>query len=253
MILVSETNSPVVLITGAAAGMGLTTANLLLARGYRVIAIDIDDAKLGSVLGAYGDDQVFKIKADLSKPDEAVRAVRAGIDHFGKLNALINNAALHGKDWNGPCLDVSREDWERIFAVNVLAIPLLVGAAFPALAESKGVVINMSSMVGYGFGPSSPYAVSKAAVNGMTTSLAVELGPHGIRVVGVAPGFITTPTSIAAVGDQAAQERLLSLQAMPEYGTPEDISEILEFLISPRSRIITGTTVIADLGITRRP
>ena len=244
--------SSVVLITGAAAGMGLAAAKHLVKRSHKVIAVDIDGSALASAYAAYGNEQVLQLTADISQVEQATRSVHTGIDHFGKLNALVNNAALHAKAWNKPCLEYSREDWLRLFGVNVFAIPTLVSAALPALTKSGGVVVNMSSMVGYGHGHSSPYAVSKAAVNGLTVALSQELGKYGIRVVGLAPGFIATPALLDTL-DQETQDRLISLQTMASLGTPEDIAEIMEFLISRQSRLITGTTIIADLGITRRP
>lgn len=245
-------SGPVVLVTGAAAGIGLAVANHLLVRAHRIIALDIDDVALAAAYADFDTGRVLPVVADVAKVDALESVVAAGVAHFGGLNAVINNAALHGAAWGKPCLEYSQADWRRLLDVNVLAIPMLAKAALPALSQSGGVLVNMSSMVGYGHGRSSPYAVSKAAVNGLTMALSQEMGKHGVRVVGLAPGFIATDLVLDGL-DAAAQERLLSLQALPVSAGPDDIAEIIAFLISPAARLITGATVVADLGITRRP
>jgi 3-oxoacyl-[acyl-carrier protein] reductase len=238
------------MVTGAARGIGRSIVEQFVESSHRIVAVDIDAAALEA---AYEDDErILRVVADLSRADEAARSVEAGVARFGRLDALINNAALHGQEWLKPCLEYGPDQWMRLFAVNVFAIPALAGAARRALARSAGVIVNISSMVGYGFGSSSPYAVSKSAVNGMTIALAEELGRDGIRVVGLAPGFIATPTVLAAMGEQGV-DRVLAHQAMPVKATPEDIAAIVVFLVSPRARLITGATVLADLGIMRRP
>lgn len=242
----------VVLVTGAAAGIGLAVVQHLVSEGHRVVAVDIDRTALDTAFACHDEDKVLRVTADISRVEDVERAVQAGVNHFGGLDALVNNAALHGKAWGGPCLDYSQEDWLKIFGVNVFAIVSLVRAALPALARSGGVVVNMSSMVGYGHGHSSPYAVSKAAVNGLTMALSQEVGRQGVRVVGLAPGFIATPVVVSGL-DDAARARLASMQAMDATGTPEDIAGIIAFLISPAARLITGATLLADLGIMRRP
>ncbi len=248
----AERPAPVVLITGAAAGIGLSVTHHLVGRGHRVAALDLDAGALDRAFADIGTDLVLPLVTDIARPDQVEQAVAATISHFGRIDALVNNAALHGAAWGRPCLEYDLEAWQRLFAVNVLAIPMLVRSALPALAQSRGVVVNISSMVGYGHGPSSPYAVSKAAVNGLTMALSQEVGEHGVRVVGLAPGFIATDLVLAGL-DEAARQRLMSLQAMPVGAKPEDLAEIVAFLVSPAARLITGTTLIADLGITRRP
>jgi NAD(P)-dependent dehydrogenase (short-subunit alcohol dehydrogenase family) len=244
--------SPVVLITGAAVGIGFSIATLLLARGHRIVAVDIDGKTLAQAYVDFDDSSVLQVVADIADPVAAARAVESGVAHFGRLDALINNAGLHGAAWGRPALEYSMDAWAKLFSVNVFAIPILAKAARPALAASNGVVVNLSSMVGYGHGSSSPYAVSKAAVNGLTIALAGELGKDGIRVVGVAPGFIATEVVLAGL-DQQARDRLHGLQTVKGQGTPDDIAEVVAFLISPAAKMITATTIIADLGITRRP
>jgi NAD(P)-dependent dehydrogenase (short-subunit alcohol dehydrogenase family) len=135
---------------------------------------------------------VLPVVFDVADPVGAAVGVAKVLRHFGRIDVLVNNAALHGAGWTGPCLDLAPEQWSRLMAVNVLGIVNVTRAA-------AGVVINISSMTAYGHGLSSGYAVTKAAVDGLTTSLAKELGRQGVRVVGVAPGFIATDTVLAAL------------------------------------------------------
>ena len=248
---VLASGSPVALITGAAMGIGRSIAARLLDHGYRIVAVDIDEEALLRSFDGFAKDQVLTVIADIADEEQATGCVRSGIDHFGRLDGVVNSAALHGAAWNKPSLSYAPEAWQRLFAVNVFAIPVLAKAAREALSKADGVIVNISSMVGYGHGPGSAYALSKVAVNGMTMSLAKELGKDGIRVVGVAPGFIATPTVLEFL-DQASLDRIEALQALPGQGAPDDVAEIVAFLLSPGARLLTGTTLHADLGIIRR-
>jgi 3-oxoacyl-[acyl-carrier protein] reductase len=249
---VASTDGRVALITGAAMGMGLATGQRLLGAGYRVVANDVDPVALADAWGSAPADRVHQGVADVSDEAQVRSMVGEALDAFGRLDVVVNNAALHGSRWNGPCLSYDGAEWARVLEVNVLAIMTMVRVTVEALAESRGVVVNMSSMVGYGNGAHGPYAVSKSAVNGLTTSLATELGPRGIRVVGVAPGFVATPFLLAGM-DPSVRNRLLGSQATDVQGGPDDIAALIEFLVSPAARMITGHTVLADAGITSRP
>jgi len=246
-----ESSKPVVLITGAAGGIGEAIGKHLLRTSHQIIAIDRNEEKLNKAFSGYDDDQVLAITADISDTDQIIAATTRGIAHFGSLNALINNAALLGPRWVRSCLDYSRDEWAKLFAVNVFAIPALVKATLPALEKSQGVIVNMSSMNGYGHGSPSPYSVSKAAVNALTTYISEEVGKYGVRVIGLAPGFIATHKVLASVNDEV-RERILENQVVRTIGMPEDIARIVAFLIGDDSRLIAGTTIHADLGITRR-
>ena len=247
----SEPCAAVALVTGAAAGIGLSIVENLLGRGYRIIAVDIDGPGLNAALGGYGRDRVQCLVADIAVEQQAVGCVQSGIEHFGRLDGLVNNAALHGRYWGRPSIEYPLEEWQRIFSVNVFAIPILARAARQALGESAGVIVNISSMDGYGHSHSCPYAISKVSMNGMTMNLAKELGRDGIRVVGVAPGFVSTPAVLSFLG-QADLDRIEALQSLPGKAAPEDVADIVAFLLSPQSRLVTGTTIHADLGIIHR-
>jgi NAD(P)-dependent dehydrogenase (short-subunit alcohol dehydrogenase family) len=242
----------VVLVTGAASGMGLATGRRFLAGGCRVVAWDVAAAQLADAWSDTTPSEVLTDVVDVSDPVATEAGAARLLDAFGRLDVVVNNAALHGAEWQVDCLTLSPEQWRRIVDVNFFGpINVLRSCADP-LAAAGGVVVNISSMVAYGHGRSSPYSVTKTAVNGLTTSLAEELGRRGVRVVGVAPGFVATDTVVESVGPDR-MKTLIGMQSLPTVGQPGDIAEVTYFLASEQARMITGQTVVADLGITRRP
>jgi NAD(P)-dependent dehydrogenase (short-subunit alcohol dehydrogenase family) len=222
----------------------------LLADGWRVAAVDIDPNALQSAWS--GDGRVLQLVADVSDPAQVTAAAEKALQGFGRIDAVVNNAAVHGSSWNDRCLDYNLSQWTHILNVNLLGPINVVRATVSALASSSGVVVNVSSASSYTHQAGSPYAVVKSALNGLTASLAADLGPSGIRVVGVAPGIVMT-RALAADVPVAAAAAYTALQAMTEIGSPEAIADVIAFLVSTNARMITGHTVIADLGITRRP
>lgn len=248
-----RTSDPhVVLVTGAASGMGLATGRRFLEAGCRVVAWDVAAARLTDAWSDAAASEVLTDVVDVGDPAATDAGATRLLDAFGRLDVVVNNAALHGAEWQVDCLTLSPERWRQIVDVNLLGPINVLRSCADALSAAKGVVVNISSMVAYGHGRSSPYAVTKTAVNGLTTSLAEELGRRGVRVVGVAPGFVATDTVVESVGpDRMAT--LIGLQSLPTVGQPGDIAEVTFFLASEQARMITGQTVVADLGITRRP
>jgi 3-oxoacyl-[acyl-carrier protein] reductase len=248
---VSDNVQKVALVTGAASGMGLVTAQRFLEQGNRVVAWDIDSDALDKAWAGSDPASVLVQVTDIADPDATDASAAAALEYFGRLDIVVNNAALHGSAWTKPVLEMSPDGWRTLLDVNVLGIVNVCRSAVDALADTGGVVINISSMTGYGHGPSSCYAVTKYAVNGLTTSLAQELGKRGIRVHGIAPGFIGTDTVLNSMAP-GRPEQLASQQFLPFFGQPEDIAAITTFLASPEARMIAGQTIIADVGLTRR-
>jgi NAD(P)-dependent dehydrogenase (short-subunit alcohol dehydrogenase family) len=244
--------SRVAIVIGAAAGMGYATAHRFLDGGDRIAAWDVDGERLATAWTDADPDRVMTAAVDIADAEGVRDAVAAVLDRFGRVDVVVNNAALHGADWTATCLSLTPERWRRLLDVNVLGVVNVTAAAADALAATSGVVVNISSMTAYGHGPSSGYAVTKAAVNGLTTSFAEELGRRGVRVIGVAPGFVATETVLQSLApDRPAA--IMNLQSLPTWGEPADIACITHFLASPAARMITGQTVVADVGITRRP
>jgi NAD(P)-dependent dehydrogenase (short-subunit alcohol dehydrogenase family) len=244
--------SRVVLVTGAASGMGLATARRFLDSGCRVVAWDVDAPRLHDAWRDSTATDVLADVVDIGDPSATDAGAARLLETFGRLDVVVNNAGLLGAEWQVGCLTLSPEQWRRIVNVNLLGPINVLRACADALSASRGVVVNISSMVAYGHGPSTPYAVTKVAVNGLTASLADELGQRGVRVVGVAPGFVATDTVVELVGPERIAA-LVAMQSLPTVARAEDVANVTFFLASEQARLIVGQTVVADVGITRRP
>lgn len=183
------------------------------------------------------------IQADVGREDAAQRLVDETIARFGRLDVLVNNAGTTRFIPHADLRSVTREVWEEILAVNLLAPFMLVRAAESELRRRTGCVVNVSSVAGgRPVGSSIPYAVSKAALNHLTSLLAKALGPE-IRVNAVAPGLIATPWT-SELGD--LQRQITARTALGRVGTPEEIAEVVATLV--RATYLTGQVVTVDGG-----
>ncbi len=176
----------VALVTGAAQGFGQGIAETFAREGAKVAVVDLDLDKAKAVARSIGR-RAFAIRADVSKAKDVDRAVAATIRRFGDLSVIVNNAGVSHR--NKPMLDVSEDEFDRVFAVNVKSIYLMARAAVPHLrARGGGVICNIGSTAGLRPRPGLTwYNASKGAVNLVSKSMAVELAPDRIRVVAIAP------------------------------------------------------------------
>jgi NAD(P)-dependent dehydrogenase (short-subunit alcohol dehydrogenase family) len=236
----------VALVTGAARGIGLATAKRFLAEGWGVALLDIERELLdGAVAAIANPDHTLALYCDVS--DAA--AVRAAIDevgrHFGRLDALINNA---GVAVFAPLLETSDQDWNRVLAVNLTGPFLCTKAAAPLMREHGGAVVNITSISAVRASTlRSAYGTSKAALAHLTKQLAVELASLSIRVNGVAPGPVDTAMAKAV---HTPEIRADYHDAIPlnRYGLEEELAEAILFLSSDRSSYITGQILAVDGG-----
>jgi 3-oxoacyl-[acyl-carrier protein] reductase len=223
---VGEASSGFGIVTGAASGIGLAVARHLRASGHEVIGVDRQPGQ-------------GIVALDLARPDagEAVLAATAGRD----ADFLVNAAAVFH---NGPLDATGAEVWDRLYAVNLRAPALLVRALAPGLARRKGAVVNISSINAQRNAPGNfVYDSLKAALDHLTRGLALDLGPQGVRVNAVAPGGTVTP------GLMHWLDRATAAGTEPDIAglaAPEDIAQIVAFLIGPASRWISGAVIIAD-------
>jgi NAD(P)-dependent dehydrogenase (short-subunit alcohol dehydrogenase family) len=237
------------LITGAASGIGLGMAQRFAAEGAAVTLVDRDAAR-GEA--AIVDLQKRGLKAqfyqaDLGLPDNITRAVGSAVAFSGRLDIVVNNAAVFlpkGIE------HVTVGEWDWLMAVNLRAPFLTVQAALPALKASRGNVLNVSSTAALRvFSPNLPYIAAKAALIAMTKSLAQELHPHRIRVNCLCPGAVDTPALHADI--EARGHPPTALEQLKSQGyltTPEEIASVALYLVSEEASALTGSIVVADAG-----
>jgi NAD(P)-dependent dehydrogenase (short-subunit alcohol dehydrogenase family) len=246
-------NEKVALVTGASRGIGLAVASLLVDEGMRVFVT--------SRSGPPPDHGAVHMTLDMQEADAGERAVAACMDRFGRLDLLVNNVG-GGRIGTGFASETD-ERWEEFWNLNFMSVVRTCRSALPNLTEPGGVIVNVSSI--NGAMPESgiyAYSATKAAMNNLTVGLAREVARRGIRVVGVAPGPVSTPLWLGPYG-VAAQASALGAgdpedivaateQAIPlgRFSTPEEIAAAVAFLASPHAGSITGTTLRIDGGLT---
>lgn len=239
--------SRTVLITGASRGIGRATAKAFAALGDRV-AVNYHQNEQAArslcvELSPHG--QVLAVQADVADPvqvREMFESVRAS---FGPVDVLVNNAGIARQ---AMLCDVSWEEWQRVFAVNVGGVFHCCRAAMPDMIHRKaGCIINLSSMWGItGASCEVPYSSAKAAVIGFTKALAKELGPSQIRVNCVAPGVIETDMNASLTAEDFSS--LAEETPLGRIGTPEEVAQTIVFLASPGASFLTGQVISPNGG-----
>jgi 3-oxoacyl-[acyl-carrier protein] reductase len=240
-----------VIVTGGSRGLGLAMVRRLARAGYRVIAIarreteELTSASRASATEGRGD-VVFKA-ADLSAIDELPALVRALRSDHGAIYGLVNNAGSGSSGILGTMRDV---DIERLVRLNTLSpIVLTKYVARSMMTARSGRIVNLASVTATtGYNGLSVYGATKASLIGFTKSLARELGPLGITVNAIAPGFIVTNMTEELTAAQRAQISLRS--ALRRLADPDDVAASVEFLLGDGGRNITGTVVTVDAGNT---
>jgi glucose 1-dehydrogenase len=236
----------VALITGANSGIGYAIAERLLREGYAVGYAtneredeDRDAYERLSTLG-----RVHWVSGDLAEVAVPARLVAETIDALGGVDVLVNNAGLSTA---GPALDVTADDFDRTFAVDVRAAFLLSQHAARAMEDAGGVIVNITSIHEHVPRPGfAVYSAAKAALGMLTRSLALELAPRGIRVNAVAPGLIATERNEEA-------SRLADRVPLGRAGTPEEVAALVAFLCSDEARYISGVSYLLDGAAAQRP
>ena len=249
---VIDIRSKVVIITGAARGIGQQFARSLAAAGASVVAADINDCSTTldfiTAEGASGID----VRLDVREVDSALDMVAAASRGFGRVDALINNAALYGA-LRGDRFDaITEADWDAAMAVNVKGIWNCCKAAVPAMRNAGGgSIINLTSLAAtYGMPFALHYTTSKAAVIGLTRGLARELGRDWIRVNALAPSAVLTDGTREFFGDKVdrALEVIKTGQSIQRNLTPPDLVGAVTWLVSDTSCFVTGQTIAIDGG-----
>src|SRR5579871_6017464 len=241
----------VVIVTGAARGLGQEFARRLAAAGARVVIGDVSacDATLDLVTADKG--EAVGARLDVTDPQSAQALVEAGLRAFGRLDGLVNNAALYGALHGGRFDAIDEAEWDACMAVNVKGIWNCCKAAVPAMRRAGGGIVNIASLAAtYGMPYGLHYTTSKAAVIGLTRGLARELGRDGIRVNALAPSAVVTEGTREFFGPRVerALETIKAGQTIQRNLVPSDLTGTVAWLISDASAFITGQTIAVDGG-----
>jgi 3-oxoacyl-[acyl-carrier protein] reductase len=243
--------TPVVLVTGGSRGIGLATARVLAEDGWSLILAGRDDDRLrasGEALRqAFPDTHIEEFATDVADEGSVRDLFRQVQSRHGRLDGLVNAAGvLH----EAPLAMTRSSDLQHTVAVNLYGSYYCCQYAARLMARHRrGAIVNLASAVGeQGAAGQSAYAASKAAVDGMTRSMARELGPQRIRVNAVAPGLIETDMTAAYVGERG--RRVIARTALGRAGSAGEVAALIAFLISDRAAYITGQVLAIDGGLT---
>ena len=238
----------VVLVTGAASGIGLAAARRFLDEGARVVVLGIDEDGLGEAAAGLPQGRVLLQVGDTAEQNTAADAVKAAVKRFGALDVLVNNA---GVATEGDIMQTSEEDFARVMAVNVAGYFHMAKAALPELVKTRGSIVMTSSVSGLGGDWNTfAYNTSKGAVSNMVRAMSLDAGKDGVRVNAVNPSFTKTGMTEDMLEDP---ELVAKFQERMPLGAPEDpegVAAAIAFLASSDARLITGVNLPVDGGVT---
>ena len=230
----------VALITGGAGAIGSAAARLLAQDGFSLVLADLDGDRAATVAAEIERESRIEVVAlgiDIAAPDAAARLIAAVSERFGRLDCLVNNAGRTGAS-KIDALDP--DEWEAVLRVNLTAPMLLCREAAPLMRANGGSIVNVASRV-YLSGTGVGYTSSKSGLIGLTRTLAVQLGPHNIRVNAVAPSFLNSPFNKKIVAENSSlADAFRRITPLGRVGTPEDVAGAIAFLASDRASFITG-------------
>ena len=243
-------NTPVVLITGALTGIARATALAYAQKGARIVASgrhnDAGEALVAELRAAGGEAEF--VRADVRHDDDVRALVDKTVERFGRLDIAVNAAGTEGKP--GPAVDQTAENYAATFDTNVLGTILSMKHELRVMqAQGSGSIVNISSTFGHeGGAGASIYAASKHAVEGLTKSVALEVGSFGVRVNAVAPGPIQTGMLDRFTGGEDAKAYLATLNAQKRIGQPDEIARAILYVASDEASFVTGHILTVDGG-----
>jgi NAD(P)-dependent dehydrogenase (short-subunit alcohol dehydrogenase family) len=239
----------VVIVTGGAQGIGRAYCLGTAAEGGRVVVADIADPKPAVKEVEARGGQALGIECDVSREADTQRLATEALARFGRIDVLVNNAALYGTLRRRPFMEIPVEEWDRVMAVNLRGLFLCARAVFPAMrAQGKGAIVNIASSTFFrGVPDYIHYTTSKGGVVGFTRSLARELGDFGIRVNAIAPGFTLSGENEKNISEEGKAMNVRT-RMLKRAEVPDDLVGTLVYLASDDSAFVTGQTILVDGG-----
>ena len=242
----------IVLITGAARGMGAATARLFAAEGARLVITDVLDAEGEALARELGDAALFR-HHDVADEEQWRRVAQEAVSRFGGIDVLVNNAGvllMRG------VLDITKQDFERVLGINLVGTFLGIKTVAPSIIErGGGAIVNISSIDGLkGSNATAAYSASKWGVRGLTKVAAMELGPRGVRVNSIHPGGISTPMTMRpGAAAQAATAKFYKGVPLGRVGQAEEVARVTLFLASEDASYVCGAEIAVDGGMSIGP
>lgn len=242
----------VAIITGSSRGIGYSIAELFLKEKAKVVVCgskleSAEKAREKLIASGYDENNIIPLAINMTKSEEFASLISDVVNKWGKIDILVNNAGITS---NVKFMDTTRSQFMEMFEVNFFSVIELTREVAKYMIENKGgSIINTSSMVGINGGRGQvAYASSKAAINGLTISLAKELGPYNIRVNAVAPGVVGTDMMMGAVNEDM-KKALINMTPLQRMASPNDLAGAYLYLASDASSFTTGTIIKVDGGL----
>ncbi len=253
----TDMDGKVAIVTGAGVGMGAATAKLFGERGAKVVVSDIDEATGQATADAIvdaGGSAVF-VRADVSKAADVEAMVQAAVEHFGRLDCAVNNAAVTPD--THPVAEIDEAEFDKVIEVDLKGVALSMKAELAQFLRQGdgGAIVNIGSVSSFRPQPNNPaYTAAKHAVLGLTKVASLENAPHQIRVNAVCPGAIDTPMLRGALETIGASEEEFApaLSLFGRFGQSEEVAEANVWLCSDAASYITGASLMVDAGYTSR-
>jgi NAD(P)-dependent dehydrogenase (short-subunit alcohol dehydrogenase family) len=244
----------VVIITGAGQGIGREFARQFAAAGAIPVVADLNIDKAERVLAEVeaAGGKAMPVKVDIGDRASVEAMVASVLADYGRIDALVNNAAIFATLEKRPFDEIPLQEWEQVMRINITGVFNCVCAVAPAMRQAKwGRIVNISSdSVPLGVANYLHYVTSKSALIGMTNALARELGPHGITVNCVRPGGVATEVERTVNPTVERRQQMLAQQCVPKGQVPSDLAGLVMFLTTPASAFISGQTIACDGGLT---